>query len=126
MAAMKSKQAERLSVLRMMKAAIRNKEIDSRQELDDPQAVQVLLSLIKQRKDSVEQFTNGGRLDLADKESSGNQGDRGVPSCRRGRRRNWDCNRFRHQRNRRDVNQGYGQSHESLYGALFRTAGRRR
>ncbi len=70
MAAMKSKQAERLSVLRMMKAAIRNREIDSRQELEDPQAVQVLLSLIKQRKDSVEQFTNGGRLDLADKETA--------------------------------------------------------
>jgi uncharacterized protein YqeY len=70
MAAMKSKAAERLSVLRMMKAAIRNKEIDSRQELEDPQAIQVLLSLIKQRKDSVEQFTKGGRLDLADKESA--------------------------------------------------------
>jgi len=70
MAAMKSKEAERLSVLRMMKAAIRNKEIDSRQELEDPQAIQVLLSLIKQRKDSVEQFTKGGRLDLANKESA--------------------------------------------------------
>jgi len=70
MAAMKWKEAERLSVLRMMKAAIRNKEIDSRQELEDPQAIQVLLSLIKQRKDSVEQFTKGGRLDLAEKESA--------------------------------------------------------
>jgi hypothetical protein len=70
MAAMKSKEAERLSVLRMMKAAIRNNEIDSRQELEDPQAIQVLLSLIKQRKDSVEQFTKGGRLDLANKESA--------------------------------------------------------
>jgi len=67
-AAMKSREAERLSVLRMMKAAIRNKEIDSRQELEDAQAVQVLVGLIKQRKDSVEQFTKGGRLDLADKE----------------------------------------------------------
>ena len=70
MAAMKSKAAERLSVLRMMKAAIRNKEIDGRQELDDPQAMQVLVSLIKQRKDSVEQFTKGGRMDLANKESA--------------------------------------------------------
>jgi len=70
MAAMKSKEAGRLSVLRMMKAAIRNKEIDSRQELDDAQAIQVLLSLIKQHKDSVEQFTKGGRLDLADKETA--------------------------------------------------------
>jgi uncharacterized protein len=68
--AMKSRDAERLSVLRMMKAAVRNKEIDSRQELDDPGVVQVLLSLIKQRKDSVEQFTKGGRMDLADKEAA--------------------------------------------------------
>jgi uncharacterized protein len=70
MAAMKSREAERLSVLRMMKAAIRNKEIDSRKELEDAEAVQVLVSLIKQRKDSVEQFTKGGRLDLANKESA--------------------------------------------------------
>ena len=70
MSAMKSKEAERLSVLRMMKAAIRNKEIDSRHELEDDQAVQVLVSLIKQRKDSVEQFTRGGRMDLADKEAA--------------------------------------------------------
>jgi hypothetical protein len=70
MGAMKSREAERLSVLRMMKAAIRNKEIDSRHELEDDQAVQVLVSLIKQRKDSVEQFTRGGRLDLADKEAA--------------------------------------------------------
>ena len=70
MGAMKSREAERLSVLRMMKAAIRNKEIDSRHELEDDQAVQVLVSLIKQRKDSVEQFTRGGRMDLADKEAA--------------------------------------------------------
>jgi uncharacterized protein YqeY len=69
-AAMKSKNAERLSVLRMMKSAIRYKEIDSRQELDDPQTMQVLLSLIKQRKDSIEQFAKGGRQDLVDKESA--------------------------------------------------------
>ncbi len=69
-AAMKAKEAERLSVLRMMKAAVRNKEIDGRQELDDAQAVQVLLGLIKQRKDSIEQFTKGGRLELANKEAA--------------------------------------------------------
>ena len=70
MSAMKLKEAERLSVLRMMKAAVRNREIDQRQELKDAQVVQVLLALIKQRKDSIEQFTKGGRLDLADKESA--------------------------------------------------------
>ncbi len=70
MSAMKAREAERLSVLRMMKAAVRNKEIDVRQELDDGQAMQVLVTLIKQRKDSIEQFTRGGRLDLADKEAA--------------------------------------------------------
>ena len=69
-AAMKAKDADRLSVVRMMKAAVRNKEIDSRQELDDAQTVQVFLGLIKQRKDSIEQFTKGGRLDLAGKEAA--------------------------------------------------------
>jgi uncharacterized protein YqeY len=70
MAAMKSKEAERLSVLRMMKAAIRNKEIDSRHQLEDAQTVQLFLSLIKQRKESIEQFTKGNRLDLANKEAA--------------------------------------------------------
>jgi len=69
-AAMKSKEAARLSVLRMMKAAVRNKEIDLRHELQDAEAVQVLRTLIRQRKDSVEQFTQGGRLDLATKEAA--------------------------------------------------------
>jgi uncharacterized protein YqeY len=69
-AAMKAKQPERLSVLRMMKAAVKNKEIELRKELDDAEVVQVLLTLIKQRKDSIEQFTKGGRLDLADKETA--------------------------------------------------------
>jgi uncharacterized protein YqeY len=69
-AAMKAREAERLSVLRMMKAAVRNKEIDGRQELDDAQAIQVFLGLIKQRKDSIEQFTKGGRLELANKEAA--------------------------------------------------------
>jgi uncharacterized protein len=68
--AMKSKEAERLSVLRMMKAAVRNKEIDLKKELEDPEVIQVLLTLIKQHKDSVEQFTKGGRMDLADKETA--------------------------------------------------------
>jgi len=67
---MKARDAERLSVLRMMKAAVRNKEIDTRQELDDAQTVQIFLSLIKQRKDSIEQFAKGSRQDLVDKETA--------------------------------------------------------
>jgi uncharacterized protein len=68
-AAMKAKQAERLSVLRMMKTAVKNREIEERGELDDAKAIQVLSTLIKQRRDSIEQFTRGGRQDLADKEA---------------------------------------------------------
>jgi uncharacterized protein len=68
-AAMKQKNAERLSVLRMMKAAVKNREIEERTELDDSKTVAVLVTLIKQRQDSIEQFTRGGRQDLADKEA---------------------------------------------------------
>ncbi len=66
--AMKAKDAARLSVLRMMKTAVKNKEIEVRAELDDAATIQVLSTLIKQRRDSIEQFTRGGRTDLADKE----------------------------------------------------------
>jgi len=69
-AAMKAKDADRLSVLRMMKAAVKNKEIDKIGELDDAEVMQTLVSLIKQRKDSIEQFTKGGRPELAAKEAS--------------------------------------------------------
>jgi uncharacterized protein len=69
-AAMKAKAAERLSVLRMMKSAVKNKEIELIKELEDVQVLQVLVSLIKQRKDSIEQFTKGGRLELAEKEAA--------------------------------------------------------
>jgi uncharacterized protein YqeY len=69
-AAMKAREAERLSVLRMMKTAIKNKEIEFLSELDDLQAAQVLSTLIKQRKDSIEQFNRGGRTELAEKEAA--------------------------------------------------------
>jgi len=67
-AAMKAKEPLRLSVLRMMKSAVKNREIELRAELDDSQVIQVLATLIKQRKDSIEQFTRGGRTELAEKE----------------------------------------------------------
>ena len=54
----------------MMKSALKNKEIEKRSPLDDKEALQVLSTMIKQRKDSIEQFTKGGRLELADKEAS--------------------------------------------------------
>ena len=68
--AMKAREQHRLSTLRMVKSAIKNKEIDKRGPLDDQEAMAVLNTLIKQRKDSIEQFTKGGRQELADKEAA--------------------------------------------------------
>jgi uncharacterized protein YqeY len=68
-AAMKEKDELRLSVLRMVKSALKLKEIDKMRPLDDLESLQILQTLIKQRKESVEQFTQGGRKDLADKEA---------------------------------------------------------
>ena len=68
-AAMKGKDELRLSVLRMMKTALKNKEIEKIRPLEDLEALQVLQTLVKQRRESVEQFTKGGRADLADKET---------------------------------------------------------
>ncbi len=68
--AMKAREERRLSTLRMVKTALKNKEIEKRGPLDDKEAQQVLSTLIKQRKDSIEQFSKGGRQDLADKEQA--------------------------------------------------------
>ncbi len=67
--AMKTRNELRLSTLRMVKAALKNKEIEKREPLNDQEAMAVLNSLIKQRRDSIEQFTRGGRQELADKEA---------------------------------------------------------
>ncbi len=66
--AMKTKDELRLSVLRMVKTALKNKQVEKMAALEDAEAVQVLSTLIKQRRDSIEQFTQGGRADLAGKE----------------------------------------------------------
>jgi uncharacterized protein YqeY len=68
--AMKAREEQRLSTLRMVKSALKNKEIDKRAPLDNNEAVAVLSTLIKQRKDSIEKFTKGGRQELADKEAA--------------------------------------------------------
>jgi uncharacterized protein YqeY len=69
-AALRAQDAPLLSTLRMVRAAIKNKEVDKRAPLTDPEVQQVLSTLIKQRKDSIEQFTKGGRQELADKEAA--------------------------------------------------------
>jgi uncharacterized protein YqeY len=68
--AMRRKDVARLSALRMLKAAFMNREVEKGRALDDGEARQVVHSLVKQRRDSIEQFTKGGRQDLVDKESA--------------------------------------------------------
>jgi uncharacterized protein YqeY len=68
--AMKQKDAARLSALRMLKAAFMNKSVEKGHELDDAEARQVVTALVKQRRDSIEQFQKGGRQDLVDKETA--------------------------------------------------------
>jgi hypothetical protein len=68
-AAMMSKDELRLSVLRMIKSALKYKEVEKVRPLEDAEALQVLQTLVKQRRESVEQFAKGGRRDLADKET---------------------------------------------------------
>lgn len=69
-AAMKNKDAERLSTLRMVKTAIKNREIDKMAALTDEEAIKLLQSLVKQRRDSIEQYQKAGRTELAEKEAA--------------------------------------------------------
>ena len=68
--AMKAKDQNRLNPLRMLKTAIMNKSIEKGRALDEAEELQVLAMLVKQRRDSIDQFTKGGRQDLADKEQA--------------------------------------------------------
>src|SRR5210317_865367 len=67
-AAMRAKEKQRLGVIRLILAAIKQREVDERIELDDAQVLAVLDKMLKQRRDSIEQYTNAGRTELADKE----------------------------------------------------------
>jgi uncharacterized protein YqeY len=69
-AAMRAKDAERLGAIRMLTAAMKQKEVDERVELDDTAVVAIVDKLLKQRKDSIEAFEKAGRQDLADKEKA--------------------------------------------------------
>ena len=69
-ASMKARDAGRLSALRMLKAAVMNKGVEKGRDLDDAEVQQVVSSLVKQRRDSIEQFQKAGRTDLVDKETA--------------------------------------------------------
>jgi uncharacterized protein YqeY len=68
--ALKSGAKDKLSTLRMLSAALKNKQIDKRRSLTEEEVAETVRSLIKQRKDSIEQFGKGGRQDLVDKETA--------------------------------------------------------
>ncbi len=68
--AMRAKETVRLSALRMLKTALTNKAVEKGRELDDNEGMQVVGTLIKQRRDSIEQFQKGGRQDLVDRETA--------------------------------------------------------
>jgi uncharacterized protein len=68
--AMKSREELRLSVLRMVKSALQLKEVEKMRPLDGPESIQLLQTLAKQRKESIDQFAKGGRQDLVDKETN--------------------------------------------------------
>lgn len=69
-AAMRAKDADRLTTIRLLLAALKQKEVDERIELDDTAVIGVVDKLIKQRRDSIDAFTKAGRQDLADKEAA--------------------------------------------------------
>jgi uncharacterized protein YqeY len=68
--AAKAKDKTRLSALRMLKSGLHNREIDLKRELDEGEFLQLLSSMVKQRRDSIEQFAKGGRADLVEKEEA--------------------------------------------------------
>jgi uncharacterized protein len=68
--ALKAGAKEKVSALRMLTAALKNKQIDKRRQLTDEEIIETVNSLIKQRRDSIEQFAKGGRQDLVDKETA--------------------------------------------------------
>lgn len=69
-AAMKAQEKERLSVIRMLQSAIKNEQINTGHELSDDEALAVIRKAVKQRQDSIEQYTSAGRAELAEKERS--------------------------------------------------------
>ena len=68
--AAKAKDKIRLSAIRMLKTALHNKEIDLMRPLNETETLQILSAMVKQRKDSIEQFAKGGRMDLVEKEEA--------------------------------------------------------
>ena len=108
---MRAGEKERLGVIRMITAAIKQREVDERISLDDAQVVAVLEKMIKQRKESLVQFQAGNRQDLVDKEAAEIELLQDLPALPARRRRDRRPDRRRHRRHRRGQHQGHGQGH---------------
>ena len=119
--AMKQKDPTSLSPLRMLKAALMNREVAKGQALTDAEALQVVNSLVKQRRDSIEQFEAGGRQDLADKEKGEIGLSAALPSARRRRGGHRQRHRIGGGRDRGRRTEGHGQGHEGGHGQTGRS-----
>ena len=123
--AMKARDASRLSALRMLKAAVMNKGVEKGRDLDDAEVLQVIASLVKQRRDSIEQFSKAGRTDLVEKETAElNILQAYLPAggdARRDQRRS----RGSHRRNRSLLAEGHGQGDEGGHAETRRQERRR-
>ncbi len=106
---MRASEKERLLTIRMVQAAIKQREVDERVVLDDAQVIAVLEKMVKQRRESIVAFEQGGRADLAEKEKSRDRAAAGLPADaalgRRGRRPHQGS----HRHHRRHVHEGHGQ-----------------
>ena len=121
--AMRKKEELRLSALRMMKAALQNKRIEKRADLDEKEELQVFTTMIKQRKDSIDQFEKGNRPELAAIEAQEIAIiEAYMPKARR--RRGDRCHRAcRHRRDGLSHNEGHGRGDEECQGQVWRFAG---
>ena len=111
--AMRAKDELRLSVLRGMKAAIKHKEVEKIRVLDEAESIQILQTLVKQRKESIEQFTKGNRPELADKETKELAILESYLPASASNRRNECRHRQSHRQNRREFHEANGRSSQS-------------
>ena len=121
--AMMSKDELRLSVLRMIKSALKYKEIEKVRPLEDAESLQVLQTLMKQRRESVEQFARGGRQDLVDKETKEIAILEIYMPAAPFRRRSERSDRSRHCGNRSKFSEGHGRGDQSGQSAPRRKDG---
>jgi hypothetical protein len=110
-AAMRAKDSERLGTIRLLTAAMKQKEVDERMELDDVAVIAIVDKMLKQRKDSIDAFEKANRQDLADKEIAESEGAAGLPARAPVGRRSGRRSQSHRARTRRVRPRRHGQSH---------------